>query len=86
MCSERARFACADLPGAQQDADVMTDARHGADRARACDGTGQWALQRALPASGGELGWASRVVASVGGAVGVGGPPPQATGRPGGGH
>ncbi|ASK95602.1 MULTISPECIES: histidine-type phosphatase [Xanthomonas] len=81
MCSERARFACADLPGAQQDADVMTDARHRADRARACDGTGQWALQRALPASGGELGWAARVVASVGAAMGIAAPTRQARRR-----
>ncbi|MCC8534732.1 histidine-type phosphatase, partial [Xanthomonas phaseoli] len=54
MCSDRARFACDDLPGAQQDAEVTTDAQHRADRACACDGSEQWALQRALSASGGE--------------------------------
>ncbi|MDO7931913.1 histidine-type phosphatase [Xanthomonas euvesicatoria] len=81
MCSDRARFASDDLPGAQQDADVMTDAMHSAGRARACGGTEQWALQRAPSASGGEPRWAARVVASAGAAMGIAAPARQARRR-----
>ncbi|MBZ2645064.1 histidine-type phosphatase, partial [Xanthomonas perforans] len=82
MCSDRARFASDDLPGAQQDADVMTDAMHSAGRARACGETEQWALQRAPSASGGEPRWAARVVASAGAAMGVAAPARPARRRP----
>ncbi|USJ01718.1 histidine-type phosphatase [Xanthomonas prunicola] len=81
MCSDRAKLACDDPTGAQQDANGMTDAQHRAGPAGGCDGTGQGALRRALWAGGGEPRWADRAVGSVGAAMGIAAPTRQARRR-----
>ncbi|QBG98816.1 histidine-type phosphatase [Xanthomonas oryzae] len=71
MCSDHARFAGGGPTGAQQNANVMTDAQQGADRADDCDGTRQEASQRALLAGGGERPLAARSVVGVRAAMGI---------------
>ncbi|WIX07321.1 histidine-type phosphatase [Xanthomonas oryzae] len=71
MCSDHARFAGGGPTGAQQNANVMTDAQQGADRADDCDGTRQEASQRALLAGDGERPLAARSVVGVRAAMGI---------------